>query len=204
MSELNFNFNDVKVEIFESKYLEPGNYVVKTTKVAKGVSSGKSSPFIEIFVEAEDGLTANHKYYLTSTPGASGKSALDITSSQLVILVAAANNLDINSEEGKTKAKSLIGQVKSIDELIGKVASLLVGKSFALKLNGKWVNPTDVTKKPYIIAEFAGGVFALPTSELANLKPFDPSKGIKGEPGSSVTANSASTGLPGANATANW
>lgn len=195
MSELNFDFNTTVVETFESKYLEPGCQVVKVSEIKQGLSSLKQSPYLEVVVENEHGLNASQQYYLNTTPGSSGKSAMDITSAQLVILVAACIGVDITTEEGKSVAKAKIGAVKSIDELVGKISTICVGKTFAIRLTGKWINPTDMTKKDWIKAEFSNGIFAVPTAKLGQLKPYDANnpKDLKGSP-SGIQASGTTTG----------
>ena len=197
MSE--FNFNEVVIEEAGSKYFTPGNYVVKTTKVEDGLSSQKQTPYVKVTVADQGGQTCENEYYLSTTvKEGSTKSAMDITAPNLVRLVAAANNLDINTEDGKTKAKALIGSFKTPAELAQKLTTLLVGKPFAIHLGGKWVNPTDTTKKSWIKAEFGSGNFAVPAKDIARLV-ANPK--IKGE-NASATTPTGTAGIP--TATATW
>ena len=170
MTDFNFDFNKAVVETFESKYLTPGNHSVKVSEVKSGVSSLKQSPYIEITVQDQKGLTCSQQFYLTTTAGPSGKSAMDITSANLVILVAAAIVADVTTEDGKNAAKAKIGNVTSIDALVKQITTLTVGKNIAIHLNGKIINPTDTTKKDWIKAEFATGVFAVPVASIGKLK----------------------------------
>ncbi len=168
--ELNFDFNNTVVETFESKYLTPGNHTVKVSEVKSGVSSQKQSPYLEVEIVDQKGLTCSQQFYLTTVAGPSGKSAMDITSANLVILVAAATGADITTDDGKTAAKTKIGNVTSIEDLVKKISTLTVGKSIAIHLDGKIINPTDTTKKDWVKAEFGTGVFAVPVANIGKLK----------------------------------
>lgn len=190
---MEFNFNEVNVENARNQYLSPGNYVVKTTEVKSGLSSQKQSPYIEVTVADASGATAANQYYLnTEKKDGSEKSAFDISGPALIKLVAAANNLDITVEADKTKAKSLIGAISSPDALATKLSSLLVGKQIAIHLDGKYVNPTDTSKKSWVKAEFGGGNFVTIPSKLNTL---NPNAKIKGTALNTGTDSAVTTGV---------
>lgn len=161
---MELNFNDAAISTGStSNYMEPGNYIVKVTKVEKGLSSKAQSPYVEITVTNEKGATCAQQYYL-NTAVAEGKkqSAWNISASAILTIVAAANNTD---EAGaKSKLAGLNGE--NID---AKLATLLVGKPFAMTLNGKWINPEDTAKKSWIKAEFGSYLFAVPVDKFDKL-----------------------------------
>lgn len=167
---MNFDFNSVSVESGK-QYLQPGNHLVKTSEVKNGVSSQKGTPYVEVTVTDKSGATCSNQYYLSTEVGeGKQKSAFDISGPAIVRLVAATNNLDANTEEGKNKAKALLGNITSPESLATKLSTLMVGKEFGLHLDGKWVNPTDTTKQSWIKAEFGGGSnFAVPASKFGTL-----------------------------------
>lgn len=193
-----FDFNNVEISN-GNQYLSPGKYLVKVIEVKSGKSSQKGTPFVEVIVADKTGATATKQWYLsTSVKEGSTKSAMDISAQEIVQIVAAANNLDMNTEEGKNAAKAKLGSFASeqdmLDKLPTRLAILLVDKEFALKLNGKWVNPTDTSKKPWIKAEFAGGKFAVPVNKFADLREYDAARDLKGTPATTETVNPVSTG----------
>jgi preprotein translocase subunit YajC len=176
-----FDFNEVTIEESKNtnKYLTPGNHIVKTIGVVSGVSHTKKTPYVKITVADATEATCAQDYYLSTTvKEGSTKSAMDISAQNILRVVAAANNIDITTDEGKTKAKALIGNASSPEQLATKLSSLLVGKQFAVHLGGEWINPSDMSKKPYIISRFGGGNFALPTNKISSLQ-LTPT--IKGE-----------------------
>jgi len=175
---MNFDFNNTVIEESGSKYFQPGNYLVKTTKVEAGMSSQKQTPYVRISVADKSGMTCEQDYYLSTTvKEGSNKSAFDISSQAILRILAAANNLDINTEEGKNKTKSYLNGVTTTETLATKLSSLLVGKEFAIHLSGKWVNPSDSSKKSWVKAEFGSGNFAVPSSKLSTLNPNPKVKG---------------------------
>ena len=51
MTDLNFDFNTIaKEEEFVSTYFEPGNHLVKVSKVEMGINATKQTPYIEVTV----------------------------------------------------------------------------------------------------------------------------------------------------------
>lgn len=196
---MEFNFNEVNVENARNQYLAPGNYVVKTTEVKSGLSAQKQSPYIEITVADATGATASNQYYLnTEKKEGSDKSAFDISGPALIKLVAAANNLDIyagtdaEKDITKNKAKALLGSITSPEALATKLSTLLVGKQVALHLDGKYVNPTDTSKKSWVKAEFGGGNFVTIPSKLNTL---NPNTKIKGTALNTGTDSAVTTGV---------
>jgi len=166
MSEI-LDFSDAKVsEGNNNKYLEPGVYLVKVTEVSNGKSNNKQSPFVRITVENTEGKTCTEDMYLNG-------GAFPITKNSITTLVMAANDLT----EDLAKAK-LTGM--TTDNIADKLAPVLVGKTLAIHIAGKWVNPIDTEKKPFIKGIFGNYKFAVPANRINELK-HDPNKHIKGE-----------------------
>lgn len=166
------------------QYIEPGVHIVKIKEVKSGLSSQKQSPYVEFVVEDNTKATCSHQYYLNTEPGLSGKSAWDISKNAILQLIMAGTNTD------EATAKSKMPMVKSGEELAMKLSTLLVGKTIGLHLAGKWVNPTDTSKNPWIKAEFAGYKFAVPADRVGELK-HDSTKHIKGAPATNVPSTGA-------------
>jgi hypothetical protein len=170
---MEFSFDNAAVSTGGSNYLEPGVHLVTITDIKKGQSSQSHADFIEVIVADKDGGKASQQYYLgTEVKEGKQQSAWSITSSAILTLTCAAFGVDEATAKSKLAGMSLA----TIDL---KLSSLLVGKQIALKLNGKWINPSDTSKKPWIKAEFAGFLFAVPVKDIAKLstKVY-----IKGEP----------------------
>lgn len=163
-----FNFDDATVDS-GSKYLQPGVHTVKISKIEDG-SSQSGSTYLEITVEDKAGLTANHRYFLNTTAGASGKSAWDITKNALLQLVCGA--LDVEADVAKTK----MPKAGSPAELANGLTKLLVGKPFDIRLNGKEIAGQN-GKSNWIKAEFGTGKFVAKAG--SNSLTFDPSKNVK-------------------------
>lgn len=173
---MNLSFDDAKIET-GSMYMEPGNYVVKVIEIKNGLSTQKSSPYVEFTVNNSEGKICTHQYYLnTEVREGASKSAWDISKNAILQVVTAA--LGLEEEEAKTK----MPKATSPEDLAVKLSALIIGKEFGLRLTGKWVNPSDVTKKPWIKAEFGSGKFAVSKNKVGELTPFDSTKHIKGSP----------------------
>lgn len=174
---MNLDFNQAEISKLTGGYLEPGNHIVKVTEIKKGESTLKKTPFIAITVQDKDENKCTHDYYLsTDIKDGAERSAWSITSSALLTLVCAVNN--ITEEVAKTKLTGI-----SLENIDVKMSALLVGKEFAIHLDGKWVNPSDTSKKPWIKSNFGSFLFAVPVKDIAKLskKQF-----IKGEPAAEV------------------
>lgn len=177
------NFNEVEVVNYESKWLKGGNYTVKVTEVKSGKSSGLT-PYVDITVGSGDGdkmKTANQRFYLKEGTN------FQISAAQILRIVAAGNNLDIMNEDDKTKAKAMLGEVTDETTLATKLASVTVGKSFAIHLDEEVV-PAKNDKPSWNKAIFGGGNFAVPTSKANTL-----STTIKLKDKTPVTVNTATT-----------
>lgn len=180
------NFDDASVES-GSAYLEPGINEVKTKEITSGVSSQKSTPYVEITVEDKAGKTANHKYYTSTTVNeGKQKSAWDITKNQLLQITAAV--LGVDADTAKTK----MPKAADTADLASKLSTLLVGKPFAIKLHGEQVIPTDPAKKPWIKAVFGTGTFATTIANKSILV-YDATKHIKYKEAPPVTNGAVST-----------
>ena len=173
---MELNFDDAVIASGStSNYLSVGNHKVKVTKVEKGLSSQKQSPYVEITVSDESGQTCAQKYYTNG-------GAWNISKSAILTLVAAAQSTD--EATAKTKLTGITG-----DNIDSKLASLLMGKAFGIKLNGEWVNPTDTTKNSFVKSVFGTYLFAVPLADFDKLSKKDY---IKGED-MSVTSVTTST-----------
>lgn len=190
MSEL-LDFSGAKLAE-GNKYLEPGVHTVKVIKVEGGKSKSKGSPYVEITVENQEKLACSHQYYLNG-------GAFNISRDAIVQLIVAA----LNTDEATAKTK-LVGA--DIDNLPSKLASVLIGKPFGIRLAGEWITPTDTQKKPWVKSEFGNYKFAVPLTRIAELK-HDPAKHIKGTPAPTAEGNnSADNGgvVTEPTKTANW
>ena len=176
----NYDFSDASIDT-GSKYLDPGVHAVTISEVKNDLSSQKKTPYIEFSIQDKSGLSANHQYYLTTSAGPSGKSAFDISKNAILQLVMAGMNID--SDTAKTH---LVG-LATPEAMAQKLSSLLVGKQIAIHLSGKWINPSDTTKKPWLKAEFAGYKFVVPLAQIDELS-HNPEKHIKGAPIAAETA----------------
>jgi hypothetical protein len=146
------NFSDVEVKpAFESKFLNPGVCVVKFSTITAGTAS-TGTPFLELTVEDDAGLTATSRLYF-----AEGQNKT-ISVETLYIYLAITNGLDINNDTDKPKIKALIGDFSSYEDLASKLSSKLVGKVFATVLRGEYVNPTDLAKPSWIKAVLGSSV----------------------------------------------
>ena len=148
-------FNFENAEVSKGNYKEtikPGISVVKTTGIITGVSSQKQTPYLEFTVEDSHGAELKQQYYLSTVvnPGKQ-KSAWDISKNAILALVAASNNLD------EATAKTKMPNAKSSEELAQKLAILLTGKEFRLKITGEEKISQKGTK--YVASSFGNGVF---------------------------------------------
>ena len=187
-----FDFNDATVES-GNKYLEPGIHEVMVSEIKSGESSQKKTPYVEITVKDSTGAACSQQYYLSTTPGASGITAWQISRNAILQIVMAATNSD------EVTAKSKMPKAANAEELATKLSSILVGKKFAIQLSGKWVNPTDLSKRPWIKAEFGNYTFATTLDKKSTLR-YDSNKNIKGSP--APTAQELSNDIPGLNGVA--
>lgn len=166
---MNFDFNTVEKQenkVFETKYFEVGNHMVRGASVEAGLNSSKQTPYIQITVTDKETGTkeCNNRYQLAG-------GAKEISMHSFIKLVAAANGLDDSDKDQHTKAKAMIGIVNTPEELATKLASLIVGKEFGMHFDGKWYNPTDTTKKSFVTAVFGNYNFAVPTDKFSTLNP---------------------------------
>jgi len=148
-------FNFENAEVSKGNYKEtikPGISIVKVTAITNGLSSQKQTPYLEFTVEDNHGAELKQQYYLSTVvnPGKQ-KSAWDISKNAILALVAASNNLD------EITAKTKMPNVKSAEELAQKLAMLVIGKEFRLKVNGEEKISQKGTK--YVASSFSNGVF---------------------------------------------
>lgn len=175
------NFNEVEITTNQGpKYLTPGVDVIKVINVESGLSTAKSSPFVRITVENNNGETANGDFYLNG-------GAFDITAQTLFKYIAAAYNLDLTQDDQKATVKAKLGVVDTKEQLAAKLSSVLVGRQFAMLIKGEWVNPTDTSKKSWVKAVLSNVVA---TKDKANTLKFDASKHIKGSDASTTSSTS--------------
>lgn len=181
-------FNFENAEVSKGNYKEtikPGVSLVKTTNIITGVSTQKQTPYLEFTVEDSHGAELKQQYYLSTTvnPGKQ-KSAWDISKNAILALVAASNNLD------ETTAKTKMPNAKSAEELAQKLAILLTGKEFRLKVVGEEKISQKGTK--YVASSFGNGVFceSKQVAESESKLFFNADKNIKKlaiEPASTTT-----------------
>lgn len=148
-------FNFENAEVSKGNYKEtikPGISIVKVTAITNGLSSQKQTPYLEFTVEDNHGAELKQQYYLSTVvnPGKQ-KSAWDISKNAILALVAASNNLD------EATAKTKMPNAKSAEELAQKLAMLVIGKEFRLKVNGEEKISQKGTK--YVASSFSNGVF---------------------------------------------
>ena len=186
-------FNFENAEVSKGNYKEtikPGISVVKTTAITNGVSSQKQTPYLEFTVEDAHGAELKQQYYLSTTvnPGKQ-KSAWDISKNAILSLVAASNSLD------EASAKSKMPNAKTAEELAQKLAILMTGKEFRLKVTGEEKISQKGTK--YVASSFGNGVFceSKSVSEADSKLFFNAEKNIKKlaiEPAASMDSTFAS------------
>lgn len=148
-----FGFQDAEVSKGNYKEtIKPGISIVKTTTITNGLSTQKQTPYLEITVEDPHGAELKQQYYLSTTvnPGKQ-KSAWDISKNAILALVAAAMNLD------EVSAKAKMPNAQSAEELAQKLAILMTGKEFRLKVVGEEKISGKGTK--YVASSFGNGVF---------------------------------------------
>jgi len=148
-------FNFENAEVSKGNYKEtikPGISIVKVTAITNGLSSQKQTPYLEFTVEDNHGAELKQQYYLSTVvnPGKQ-KSAWDISKNAILALVAASNTLD------EATAKTKMPNAKSAEELAQKLAMLVIGKEFRLKVNGEEKISQKGTK--YVASSFSNGVF---------------------------------------------
>lgn len=178
------NFNQVEVQqVNQSKYLTPGVSVVKVASVTSGLSSAKQSPFVKITVEDANGATADTDFYLNG-------GAFTISANTFFKYIGVVYNLDLSKDADKTTIKAKLGEVANEEALATKLATLLVGKPFAMLLKGRWVNPADTTKKSWVKAELSNIV--APATK-ANTLTFDATKHITGTDASATVNDDVKT-----------
>jgi hypothetical protein len=166
------NFNNVEITSGgQNKYLTTGVEVIKVTEVKSGLSSAKQSPFIEITVSNDAGAVATGQFYLND-------GAFNISANTFFKFIGAAYKLNIDNEGDKAIIKGKIGEVADKEALAAKLATVLVGRQFAMLLKGEWVHPQDTAKKSFIKTVLSNIV--APADKAGTLK-FDSSKHIKGE-----------------------
>lgn len=185
-------FDFQNAEVSKGNYKEtikPGISVVKVTTITNGLSAQKQSPYLEFVVEDAHGAELKQQYYLSTTvnPGKQ-KSAWDISKNAILSLVAASNNLD------EASAKAKMPNAKSAEELAQKLAILMTGKEFKLKVVGEEKISQKGTK--YVASSFGSGVFceAKAVSDADSKLFFSADKNIKKlaiEPASTTEASTA-------------
>lgn len=185
-------FGFENAEVSKGNYKEtikPGISVVKTTAITNGVSSQKQTPYLEFTVEDAHGAELKQQYYLSTTvnPGKQ-KSAWDISKNAILSLVAASNSLD------EASAKSKMPNAKTAEELAQKLAILMTGKEFRLKVTGEEKISQKGTK--YVASSFGNGVFceSKSVSEAESKLFFSADKNVKKlaiEPANTSDAQSA-------------
>jgi len=185
-------FNFENAEVSKGNYKEtikPGISVVKTTSITTGLSSQKQTPYLEFVVEDSHGAELKQQYYLSTVvnPGKQ-KSAWDISKNAILALVAASNNFD------EATAKTKMPNAKSAEELAQKLAILLTGKEFRLKITGEEKISQKGTK--YVASSFGNGVFceSKSVSEADSKLFFSADKNVKKlaiEPANTADAQSA-------------
>ena len=148
-------FNFENAEVSKGNYKEtikPGISIVKVTAITNGLSTQKQTPYLEFTVEDNHGAELKQQYYLSTVvnPGKQ-KSAWDISKNAILALVAASNSLD------EATAKTKMPNAKSAEELAQKLAMLVIGKEFRLKVNGEEKISQKGTK--YVASSFSNGVF---------------------------------------------
>lgn len=148
-------FNFENAEVSKGNYKEtikPGICIAKVTSITNGLSTQKQTPYLEFTVEDNHGAELKQQYYLSTVvnPGKQ-KSAWDISKNAILALVAASNNLD------EATAKTKMPNAKSAEELAQKLAMLVIGKEFRLKVNGEEKISQKGTK--YVASSFSNGVF---------------------------------------------
>lgn len=158
-----------------NKYLSPGIHIVKVTEIKQGLSSQKSSPYVEVKVEDSTGAACSQQYYLTTTvKEGSTKSAWDISRNAILQLIMAVTG----SDEATAKSK-LVGITD--ENIATKLSAFMLAKPFAIHIAGKYVTPSDPAKKSWVKGEFGNYKFATTVARAAELK-HDPAKHIKGTP----------------------
>ncbi len=172
------NFENIEIkEGFEQKYMTTGPAIVKFTEVGSGVAA-TGTGYVELTVENTQGLTCSTRLYF-----APGKNT-EISAQALYDYIAITNNVD------KATAKAKIGDFADYADLAKKLSTLLIGKSFAMLVKGKYIPNKDVTKDSWIKAELSTIVTTV--DKLETLK-FDASKHVTGDfiKGASGTTTSA-------------
>jgi len=148
-----FNFDNAEVSKSNFKEtIKPGIHIVKIVSITNGLSTQKQSPYLEFTVEDSTGAELKQQYYISTVvnPGKQ-KSAWDISKNAILSLVAATYSLD------EVTSKTKMPNVKSAEELASKLAVLLVGKEFRLKVIGEEKISQKGTK--YVASSFSPGVF---------------------------------------------
>ena len=182
-----FSFDDAKISV-GSSILEPGIHNVKTESLEAGYSSQTKAPYIDWKV-TDGSATCTNRYYLnTAVKPGSTKSAWDITKNAFLQIVA--NALNLNEEVAKSK----LPVAQTPEELATKLAAVVVGKPFRIKINGKEDKKSDGSI--ILRSEFASGRFcesaSIPDAET-RLR-FNPAKDIKRVPVETTPISTPSTG----------
>jgi hypothetical protein len=142
-------------EVSKGNYKEtikPGINLVKVVKIENGLSSKAQAPQLTITVEDAHGAELANSYSLNTTINPGKKmSGWDVTKNAILSIVAAANSLD------EASAKAKMPNAKSAEELAQKLAMLVVGKEFRLKVTGEEKISQKGTK--YVASSFGNGVF---------------------------------------------
>ena len=157
-----FGFENAEVSTGNYKEtIKPGISVVKITGITNGVSTQKQAPYLEITVEDNQGAELKQQYYLSTVvnPGKQ-KSAWDISKNAILSLVVATHGLDAQGlpiDQVTATAKTKMPSAKTAEELAQKLAILLTGKEFKLKVVGEEKISQKGTK--YVASSFGNGVF---------------------------------------------
>lgn len=184
---MNFNFNEVNEPAkFEKKFLDPGIHKVKVIETI--ARKAGDSPILTITVQDNNGSICTDDYFL-NTEVREGKktSAFMISAQQILQLVQATNNCDHKT------AKVKLGAFNTPEDLATKFSTLTVGKEFAIRLVGEWVNPQDATKRSYIKSAFGNYEFATTLNNIGKLKPYDPNKDVRGVPASTTVIDATTS-----------
>jgi len=175
-------------EVSKGNYKEtikPGINLVKVVKIENGLSSKAQAPQLTITVEDAHGAELANSYSLNTTINPGKKmSGWDVTKNAILSIVAAANSLD------EASAKAKMPNAKSAEELAQKLAMLVVGKEFRLKVTGEEKISQKGTK--YVASSFGNGVFceSKQVAETESKLFFNAEKNIKKlaiEPASTTT-----------------
>lgn len=171
MTDFNFKGSEVNVENKGNNtgvsYVKPGIHELCYNSITFKTSQNKGTPYMDCVGTNKNGEQISRQYYLTTSKGPSGKSALDISTESLKKLSIAI---------GKEKEYDSVS-ASSPEEFVYKMSAIFTGQWFRTKVKGKEIMKNDGSS--FIKGEISDAFESVSIPSSSSRLKFDESKDIK-------------------------